>query len=145
MVRNTNDIPKTILELSVWYEHKGLPPEEVTRFFIGKNYTKPKAYGIYKNYDTKEFIVYKNKADGTRDIRYKGRNEEFAVKQLYDRLVQEIANQRRNNYYKTLTEPDKNIDLDQANNKKNSKSNPFVKILLSIIATVITIVIIFFP
>ena len=42
------EVPKTIEELATWYAEKNLPPEEVTRFFIGKDVREPKAFGIYK-------------------------------------------------------------------------------------------------
>ena len=60
---------KTIEELKSWYIARKLPPEETTRFFIGKNIKEPRAFGIYQ--DGNKFIVYKNKADGSRAVRYK--------------------------------------------------------------------------
>lgn len=89
-------IPETIDELKFAYKAKNLPPEEVTRFFIGKDYKYPKAFGIYQNETTGNFIVYKNKADGTRAIRYEGKDEAYAVKQLYTKLEEEIINQKSN-------------------------------------------------
>lgn len=62
--------PQTIEELQAWYTDHHLPPEEVTRFFIGKNILEPKAFGVYKN-EVGEFVVYKNKASGERAIRYR--------------------------------------------------------------------------
>lgn len=59
-----------------------LPPEEVTRFFIGKNITEPKAFGIYRD-STGDFVVYKNKSDGQRAIRYQGADEAYALIQDY--------------------------------------------------------------
>ncbi len=85
--------PTTIEELKHWYEMHHLPPEEVTRFFIGKNYTGPKAFGIYKN-ERGECVVYKNKANGERAIRYQGPDEAFAVNELLQRLKDEISNQK---------------------------------------------------
>lgn len=85
------DIPGSIGELKLWYEYQNLPPQSVTRFFIGENYTQPKAFGIYQ--EGENFIVYKNKADGSRAIRYNGKNESYAVNELFERLVQEIDNQ----------------------------------------------------
>ena len=86
------DKPKTINELKAWYVSKNLPPYETTRFFIGINYTKPRAFGIYE--DGEKFVVYKNKNDGSRVIRYEGIDEEYAVNELYLRLKQEIKNQK---------------------------------------------------
>lgn len=93
--RSTDGTPKTISELKVWYNEKNLPPEDVTRFFIGKNYQGPKAFGIYE--ENGEFIVYKNKADGTRAVRYKGTDEAYAVNELYLKLKSEILNQKAHN------------------------------------------------
>ena len=89
--------PVTIEQLKEWYEEKGLPPYEVTRFFIGENYRKPKAFGIYKDENTGNFIVYKNKDTGERAIRYEGTDEAYAVNELLMRMRQEILNQKENN------------------------------------------------
>lgn len=94
-----NGVPQTIEELETWYLLNNLPEEEVSRFFIGRNYEKTKAFGIYKDITTDKFIVYKNKADGTRAIRYEGYDEEYAVKEFYDRLQKEIINQKAQNNY----------------------------------------------
>ena len=88
--------PKTIEELKQWYVDHNLPPEDVTRFFIGKNYKEPKAFGIYKD-DAGDYVVYKNKADGSRAVRYRGADEEYAVNELYLRLKEEILNQKERN------------------------------------------------
>lgn len=92
--------PKTIEELQEWYKAHNLPPEEVTRFFIGKDYKQPKAFGIYKDING-DFVVYKNKADGTRAIRYQGVDEGYAVNELYQRLKAEIADQKSHQKPKT--------------------------------------------
>ena len=65
--RVADHTPKSIEELKKWYEDRNLPPYETTRFFIGIDYKKPKAFGIYE--ENGEFIVYKNKADESRAIR----------------------------------------------------------------------------
>ncbi|MBP3277449.1 MAG: hypothetical protein J6M44_00690 [Butyrivibrio sp.] len=88
-------IPKTIEELKDYCDRNGFTSSK-TRFFVGFNYQGPKAFGIYKDEATGEFVVYKNKADGTRAVRYRGNDEEFAVVELYDRLQSEIANQKLN-------------------------------------------------
>ena len=94
--RTSSGQPKTIEELQAWYVSHNLPPEEVTRFFIGKNITEPKAFGIYKT-ETGDCVVYKNKANGERAIRYQGADEGYAVNELYQRLRSEIADQRAAN------------------------------------------------
>lgn len=92
-----NKIPETIEELKQWYEDRNLPPEETTRFFIGKDYKGARAFGIFMDEATEDFVVYKNKADGTRAIRYQGKDQKKAVKELYLKLKDEIANQKANN------------------------------------------------
>lgn len=92
--RNAKDAPQTIDELKEWYKEQNLPPEQITRFFIGKNYKKPKAFGIYKDETSGNYVVYKNKDTGIRAIRYKGKDEAFAVNELYLRLKKEILNQK---------------------------------------------------
>ena len=92
---NDGDVrPRTIEELKKWYSDHNLPPYETTRFFIGINYKGPKAFGIYK--DGNKFVVYKNKADGSRAIRYEGEDEQYAVHELWQRLKDEIVNQKNN-------------------------------------------------
>ena len=89
--------PRTIEELKQWYIDRNLPPESVTRFFIGSNYRGAKAFGIYKDELTDKYVVYKNKADGSRSVRYEGPNEDYAVNELYKKLKSEIHNQKNNN------------------------------------------------
>ena len=83
---------KTIEELKQWYVDHNLPDENITRFFIGKNYTEKRAFGIYKDEQTGNVVVYKNKDDGTRAIRYEGKDEAYGVNELYIRLKEEIIN-----------------------------------------------------
>lgn len=87
--------PRTIDELKAWYTAHHLPPEETTRFFIGQDYKNPRAFGIYKD-DSGQFVVYKNKASGERAIRYKGKDEEYAVNELWLKLKDEIVRQKGN-------------------------------------------------
>ncbi|MGN0437587.1 MAG: hypothetical protein ACI4F4_03620 [Lachnospiraceae bacterium] len=93
--RTGDGVPKTIEELKAWYKAHHLPPEEETRFFIGKDYKEPKAFGIYQ--DGERFVVYKNKADGSRAIRYDGGDEAYAVNELYLKLKETIAEQKAMN------------------------------------------------
>ncbi|MCR5431708.1 MAG: zinc ribbon domain-containing protein [Lachnospiraceae bacterium] len=88
--------PQTIEELRQWYIARNLPPEEVTRFFIGKDIKEPKAFGIYKN-SSGDFVVYKNKSDGSRAVRYQGSDEAYAVNELYQRMRSQIEDQKRRN------------------------------------------------
>jgi len=91
--RTSDKQPKTIEELQAWYVAHHLPPEQITRFFIGKDIQEPKAFGIYKT-GTGDFVVYKNKSTGERAIRYQGADEAYAVNELYQRLRAEIVDQK---------------------------------------------------
>ena len=94
--RTTVDQPTTIEELKDWYRSKGLPSYETTRFFIGIDYKGPRAFGIY--YDKYlGYVVYKNKGNGERAIRYQGTDEAYAVNELFMRLKQEILEQKSRN------------------------------------------------
>lgn len=95
LTRTTETTPKTIEQLQDWYKTMNLPPENVTRFFIDKDIKEPKAFGIYK--EGTNFIVYKNKADGSRAVRYKGSDEAYAVNELYLKLKEEILFQKNKN------------------------------------------------
>ena len=93
-----NRVPTTIEELKQWYADHNLPSSNVTRFFIGEDYKEPKAFGIYKDDKTGNFVVYKNKDTGVRKIRYEGKDEKYAVNELYLRLKEEIFNQKSRNH-----------------------------------------------
>lgn len=93
--RSSDGTPKTIEELQKWYEDRKLPPKETTRFFIGEDYKGARAFGIYKKED--QFVVYKNKDDGSRAIRYEGPDEAYAVNEIFLKLKSEILNQKAHN------------------------------------------------
>ena len=76
------------------------------RFYIGENYKLPKAFGIYQDEASGDFIVYKNKADGTRVIRYQGGDEAYAVNEIYLKLQSEALRQKEK---QILTEQSRNI------------------------------------
>ena len=78
--------PRTMEELKAFCAGKSMPLEQM-RFFIGRDEPSPRAFGIYREGD--DFIVYKNKADGSRAIRYRGPDEAFAVNELYQKLLEE--------------------------------------------------------
>ena len=81
--------PKTIDELKEYCAERGMPLLRM-RFFIGEDYKKPKAFGIYR--DGRDVVVYKNKADGSRAIRYRGPDEEHAVSEIFLKLLDECHN-----------------------------------------------------
>lgn len=59
--------PKTIEELKQFCADKGMPLEQM-RFYIGEDYREPRAFGIYQD-ENGEFVVCKDKSDGSRAIR----------------------------------------------------------------------------
>ena len=92
-VYNENMIPQTIEELQEWYDNHDLPSSDITRFYIGYDYQGSCAYGIYKKQSDNTFVVYKNKPDGTRVIRYSGDSEALAVNELFKKLIVELKKQ----------------------------------------------------
>lgn len=82
--------PQTIEELQEYCAERGMPLARM-RFFIGVDFKDPKAFGIYRENDG-DVVVYKNKADGTRAIRYKGKDERHAVNEIYGKLLEECHN-----------------------------------------------------
>ena len=93
--RESEGVPKTVEELKKWYVDHHLPSPEVTRFFIGENHTGPRAFGIYE--ENGEFIVYKNKDNGERAVRYRGTDEAYAVNELYMKLKERVAEEKSKN------------------------------------------------
>ena len=93
MLRSANGIPKTIGELQEFCAQHNLPLKQM-RFFIGEDYKQPRAFGIYQA-DDGDFVVYKNKADGSRAIRYEGKDEAYAVNEIYQKLKTEMTNERQ--------------------------------------------------
>jgi hypothetical protein len=86
--------PTTIEELKAYcLEHK--IPYEKLHVHIGENYTQPKAFGIYKDAVSGNIVVYKNKADGERAIRYEGKDEAYAVHELYLKIRSMLADARK--------------------------------------------------
>ena len=109
--RTSDSIPKTIEELKVYCDENGLTPER-TRFFVGVDYKEPKAFGIYKD-DKGEFVVYKNKANGERAVRYRGVDEAYAVNELYERLQDEILNQKSHHVERQKAKAVKSVKREQ--------------------------------
>ena len=92
--------PQTVDELKAFCAEKGMPLERM-RFFIGEDYKGARAFGIYEAEDG-DFVVYKNKANGERAVRYKGPNEAYAVNELYEKLKAETEQRRGSTRSATL-------------------------------------------
>ncbi len=88
--------PVTIEELKAYCDSNKLPLDKM-HVHIGENYTAPMAFGIYKDDVSGHFVVYKNKPDGQRAIRYEGKDEAYAVNELYQKIRTMVANARGRN------------------------------------------------
>lgn len=91
VMRSGNGIPKTMEQLKAFCAEKGMDLPKM-RFFIDEDYRQPRAFGIYK--DGENFVVYKNKDDGSRAIRYRGTDEAYAVNEIYQKLWSEVQTRR---------------------------------------------------
>ena len=89
--RAATGVPRTIQELKDFAAAHNIPVDRM-RVFIGENYSGPRAFGIYE--ENGKFIVYKNKTDGTRAVRYRGTDEAYAVNELYQKMRSEMADQK---------------------------------------------------
>ena len=125
--------PHTIKELAEYCAERNMPLHRM-RFFIGENYQKPKAFGIYQN-SAGEFVVYKNKADGSRSIRYIGRDEEYAVKELYLKLLDECH--KRNIWPDTPDGKPPKITRTNPNNGNKKKSKSWLYFLLAFFGLIV--------
>ena len=83
----------TIEEIQAQAERLGMPLAKM-RFFPGENRADPKCFGIYADIDG-NFIVYKNKADGTRAVRYRGRSEAEACEIFWDKIEEEVRKRQK--------------------------------------------------
>ena len=81
--------PRTIGELKEYCAERGMPLLRM-RFFIGEDRQEPRAFGIYQNGD--RFVVYKNKDNGNRAVRYDGPDEAYAVNEIFQKLLTECHN-----------------------------------------------------
>lgn len=79
----------SIEELKQKCAEKNMPLEKM-RFFIGEDRIEPKCFGVYQDEKTGKWIVYKNKADGSRAIRYNGPDEAEAAQIIWDKIGDEI-------------------------------------------------------
>ena len=69
-------------------------PLEKMRFFIGENRTEPRCFGIYQDPRSGYWVVYKNKADGSRAVRYNGPDEGYAAQEIWAKINSEIELRR---------------------------------------------------
>lgn len=91
--RQADGVPRTVAELSEWAKKHNLPLRQMNTY-IGQDYRGPRAFGIYRD-GNGNFVVYKNKADGTRAVRYEGPDEAYAVNELYQKMKERVSVQKQ--------------------------------------------------
>ena len=126
-------IPRTIEELQAFCRAKNMPLGQM-RFFIGQDYPAPRAFGIYRDADG-DFVVYKNKSDGTRTIRYKGPNEDLAVREIYRKLQDEITQRRGSG---------RSASLSAGVSRSVRSDGGLLRILSAVLVVVLGVLILFF-
>ncbi len=139
LMRSADGIPKTIEELKAFSDKHNLPLKDM-RFFLGENFKEPKAFGIYKD-DDGNFVVYKNKADGSRAVRYQGKDEAYAVNEIYQKMRSEIR--MRKQQKPSENDPDVKVGAQRAKQaalKKKRKIADFFSIFLVIFLLVLYVV-----
>ena len=92
--RVSDQNPRTIDELKKYVADHNVPVQQM-HFHIGEDYKGPKAFGIYR--DGEQVIVYKNKSDRSRAIRYAGKDEAYAVNEIYQKMRSEYAGHKQVN------------------------------------------------
>ena len=88
--RSAPSAPQTMYELRKFAETVGISLERL-HFHLGEDYKGRCAFGMYRDEKTGNFVVYKNKDNGKRAIRYEGPDEAYAVNELYQKLKERIA------------------------------------------------------
>ena len=127
-MRTAVTTPKTIEELKAYCTQNKLPLEKM-HVHIGEDYKAPKAFGIYKNEKNGHFVVYKNKADGSRSIRYEGTDELYAVNELYTKIKDLVMDARE----ATAGKPRANSQSRSSSRKKNNPGCSQVVIVVAIV------------
>ena len=87
------DRVNSVEELLQRAAERGMPLEKM-RFFIGENRQEPRCFGIYHDEEADRWIVYKNKADGSRAVRYAGPDEAYAAQEIWEKINSEIELRR---------------------------------------------------
>ena len=135
--RHANGVPQTIEELKAWAKEMNLPLEEM-RTFIGEDYKGANAFGIYMDETDGTFVVYKNKEDGTRAVRYKGTDEAYAVNELYQKMKERVAVQKAHQQPKAAKPASgASVAAQQRQSGKNLSKALFPICLITIVAVII--------
>ena len=93
--RGPSGVPRTISELKKFVDTTGISLARL-HFHIDEDYRGSRAFGIYRDPKTGNFVVYKNKDTGERAIRYEGPDEAHAVYEIYQKLKERMTMYRNN-------------------------------------------------
>ena len=133
--RGASQVPTTIDELKSFCAAHNMPLEKM-RFFIGEDYKGARAFGIFQD-GNGDFVVYKNKDNGQRAVRYKGKDEAYAVNEIYQKLKSEALD--RKGGQRNASQPVQNTQPVRNNNKRR-RSRKSRGLSTSIIITVICVI-----
>lgn len=136
--RTSDEVPHTIEGLKEYVRKNNIPVDEL-RFFIGIDYREAKAFGIYKDENTGNFIVYKNKGDGERAVRYEGKDEAYAVNEIYQKLKEKENDYKYYNKVRGNNPTNSNTSQGTPDNGANSNRNNKKSRLISLIIIAIVI------
>lgn len=84
-------VPVTIEELKDLCTQRGINLYQLG-FYLGSDHIGPNAYGIYKDYWTNDFIVYRNIEDGSKTVLYQGQDEKEAIEKISEQLNKVLLN-----------------------------------------------------
>lgn len=115
-------VPQTMEELRRFADRHNLPLSQM-HMHLGEDYRGPKAYGIYRD-ESGQFVVYKNKADGQRAVRYQGPDEARAVRELYEKMREQLAKQKQSRQSGGATGAGGNVPLSQQPYRQPMASPP---------------------
>ena len=82
--------PRTIEGFQQLAQEEEMPLEDI-HFSLGEERGEANSYGIYREPDSRNVVVYRVKPDGTKRIRYRGNDEAKAVEILYDKFFDELG------------------------------------------------------
>ena len=83
----------SVAELIQRCQERGMPLERM-RFFINEDRREPRCFGIYQDPRSGYWVVYKNKDNGSRAVRYNGPDEGYAANELWQKINSEIELRR---------------------------------------------------
>lgn len=81
-------VPKTMEELQRFISINDLSAGKMN-FFVNFDYKHARAFGIY--IDGSDYVVYENRDDSSRDEKYRGSSEAYAVYLVFKRIREELV------------------------------------------------------